>query len=761
MSATPFEIRTVIESSAGLDRYRVVWVDERGTWIMPMNKEFSAWPRRLDPEDADSYQVVPDEPPPPMTDAALKHAQCTFERYGGILNHIPGLLTESGRSKAFHALKKVEPTLSTSTFYKVVRRWLKGGAILSALSPTWCGKRKALEGADVKEIGLAEAEKACKAQAERLMRQTFASPAEPDHTKSGRPRKRFQINQPTRYRVDRQTLRVFQEHFRIKLKTPGLSLKKAHEQMLTAVFSSPMPSGPAKLWPSWCVPSWAQFEDWFFRTTGHNQRRIAARGQHHFDLNERSLLSQALSKAFTAGTVGELDATVWNVELVSEFDGAALIGPPIVFRIRCKDTAQLLGLSVGLESACWMGAASAIANCLKDKVAFCKEYDIDIGPDVWKVRGLPATIEADCGETHNHKPNRFITQTNTSIKNLQRARGDIKPGVESDWNTLQVSLNGMTPGAVVKAYEDKTDRQWRMAASMTLRQFTRVLLLEELKKMSTPREGLQLPHEMINADVDTSAASVWKWCLQNAPTALRVFDETAVRLSLLDTRKGSVTERGLQFRGILYDCTALSESEAAEKARRRGNLAVTVAFDPRLADVVYILEGDPVRPSRYLQCTLNTRRVDQRDYLGKTFQEVEQLARRGKQQNATAASDARQPISEWSAMQTQTIEAAKTRTAAERKARPTNPHALHANRASSREAERNALSPAQAIVPKPAPAPSSLPPGSVQSESSVPSSTHGSGNVVPISTSYSKKLTAFADRAAALKSSLNKPTQEV
>lgn len=143
MRATQFETRAAIASIDGLDRYRVVCVDRRGTWIMPMNKRFNAWPRLLDPTVAYSYQVVPEEPPPPMTVAALIHAQCTFERYGGVLNHVPGLLTASGRSKAFHYLKKIEPTLSASTFYKVVRRWLRGGATLSALSPTWRGSKTA------------------------------------------------------------------------------------------------------------------------------------------------------------------------------------------------------------------------------------------------------------------------------------------------------------------------------------------------------------------------------------------------------------------------------------------------------------------------------------------------------------------------------------------------------------------------------------------------------------------------------------------
>ena len=198
--------------------------------------------------------------------------------------------------------------------------------------------------------------------------------------------------------------------------------------LLKDVYATPTPTQTAKFWPRWVVPSLSVFVYWFKRMTTYRERRVAIGGEHNFELNERDLLGQGVSKAYAAGSVGELDATVWNVDIVSELPGAASVGPPIVFRIRDKDTGELLGISVSLESASWMSAATAIANCLEDKVKFCKRFDIDIARDDWLVRGLPATITADCGETHNHKPNRFINKTSTNLKNLQAARGDLKPG---------------------------------------------------------------------------------------------------------------------------------------------------------------------------------------------------------------------------------------------------------------------------------------------------------------------------------------------
>jgi len=740
-----FQQRSLIVHRTGDEHLRVVWTEPGKTWVMSLDRGKSAWPQLLPPDQHDRFETVDEPPAPAPSKAALKHAQRTFEKYGGVLEHIPGLLIEAGRWKAYSTLKALHPTLSTSTFYKVVRRWLRGGAVVASLSPEWKGVRQALDFIDIKSVGEAESLRACREQSERLMKRPLVEAPESDHTRNGKPRKRFPVVQPTEYKTDRPTLRVFYTYFKRRLHTPGMTLKAAFKQMLEEAFATKTPTGASVFWPNWVVPSFAQFEFWFKKMTSNRERRVAIVGDHAFELGERSLLGQGVSIAYMAGAIGELDATVWNVELVSEFPGARPIGSPIVFRIRCKDTGQLLGLSVGLESASWIGAASAIANCVEDKVAFCKKFDVDIASEDWMVRGLPPTIVADCGETHNHKPNRFITTTRTNLKNLQRARGDLKPGVESDFNTLQVKLNGLTPGAIIKAYEELSLRQWRMKSAMTLRAFTRLLILAELIRMREPRDGLQLPSFMTDAGVNSSPRAMWSWCTTNMPTTLRTFDEDSVKLSLLNTDDGSITEHGVEFYGVLYKSQPLIDSGAFEIARRRGRTRKTIGYDPRLVDVVYILEEDAGNPSRYVRCDLIESRVDQRDFKGKTFREVRQLIRRGDRLNSDAEADSRTPVGRWTHLQNETIADSKERTARERKEHPASANSLHESRATAREAEKNALSPSQALVPA-----ADLQAAALEA-APVTTAVSPSSNVVGIATSRAKRLSGFAARAAAAK----------
>lgn len=219
-----FQERAVITHKATRELYRVVWAVPGRTWIMPLDDGSRAWPIILPEADCDRYELCAEPAPSPVSPAGFKHAQEVYQRFGGVLAHLPGLLTSTDRAQAFQLLKQQDPSVSSSTFYKVARRWLRGGAVVSALAPLWKGSRKPLDIADIDSIGYAEAVATCRRQSERLMREPQASEVNGDHTNSGQPRKRYAINRPTRFVVDRQALRVFHEFYRRKLATAGKSL---------------------------------------------------------------------------------------------------------------------------------------------------------------------------------------------------------------------------------------------------------------------------------------------------------------------------------------------------------------------------------------------------------------------------------------------------------------------------------------------------------------------------------------------------------
>jgi len=635
-----------------------------------------------------------------FSDASLDHGVKQFERLQPALEDKNRLVWPGERSKLFNELKKSDPKLSLSTYYKAVRYFVEGGASHIALRGRWAGTKRKWKVDDYLELSFAVAKEYVRAKALAIQ----ASPARPrtesDHTKSGAPRQRRDAYEPSEYRVNEAaSLRVFDEYFKRK-RVAGTTLVVLHEKMLEEVFSSPQPTGPSLRWPSRSAPALKTFCHWYRVLYGHLERRANERGPKHVQLGERPKRSEVSSAVSIVGAVGELDATVWNVELVGEEEGAPLIGPPIVFRVRCRGSGELLGMSVSLVSACWNSAAAALANCLENKKAYCEKFDVPLPDGVWDVQGLPALVLADQGETYNDKPVRFIRTSGCTVSNLPGASGDLKPGVESDFNTLQVKLNAITPGAIIKKYEGITHQQWAMRGRMTLKQFTALLLVQEIKKMLAPRPGLQIDPAMSAAGFDTSPNSVWRWGEHRRGTGLvRPRNTRRVLLSLLPIKKASITDKGLTVDDLYYTGDELLVVQAQDAARLRGRRRLRVAYDPSLVDSVHVMFGDDdTLPSRYVEYKLNPRFATQMRFEGRSWREYEAWRTEAARADKARVEAVQDVVRHLDALGADIIAQAEARVRAARAEHPQSRAALMAARPAARMEEANRTVPTNALT---------------------------------------------------------------
>lgn len=727
-------------------------------WLMPMDKRSGGWPTDLEAKLFDKACEIGAYAPVSSaativtpTVAAQQHAKKTFERLEVGLLSLEKLLTETGRKEVLTSLQSVDKKLSKSQFYKHLRRWFVGGCTPMGLAGRWERPNAPNLADTVAKLDYDFAVKSVQAQCARLMGEPYVARETTDHTvKKKAPRRRKQPRLRTRFRVDTAAKRVFLHYFRKYFVAPGMTLRQAWEHMLNEVFSTTQPTGELLRWADHLIPSFSEFENTFYALTDPNDRARAKHGDRYFELNGRAKLGQQISAGFCAGLVGGIDATVWNVELVGEGDDAPLIGPPVVFRIRCKDTGMLLGLSVSLESASWLSAATAIANCLDDKPEFCLKHGIVISHHAWPARGLPSRFEADCGETHNHKPNAFIFRTGVELRNLTSGRGDLKGGTESDFFVIQTRLNGKTPGAIIKEYCDKNHTQWIVKARMTVKEFTAHLILEELKRILEVRESRSLPIHAVEEGYDTSALGMWNYSVRYDGGGLSEFPEQEVRLSLLETDTASITESGLLFKGLLYQCDPLSLGRAFERARARRRSKVNVVFDQRLVDHIYLVSGDPEFPQGYAECVLNIDRMDQRKYAGRCFREVWKMMTRQSEVNDEQARATQSLVADFSAQQDRIIAEGVRRVEQSRREQPISNNALVKGRAAAREKEQLRHSPTLALVPALLPAP--VVAGEDAGAEPAPASASGGGIGAPPASppTKSSRRGGFAARAAAI-----------
>lgn len=564
-----------------------------------------------------------------VSDASRAHALKKLDAFKSILmnrKHAWDAMFESGRGSVMEALRETYPRITHRVFHKALRQWWGGDGTAASFIPDWpnCGRTK-IDITKLDEEPLSPAIAHTRALAVAAASQEV-EPADtlPDHNKTGHRRKRVAPARGTAFPVDRQVLRVFLDYY--KQKDEGKSLTKLHTKMSGEVFVRIHDDGSKEALPESAVPSIRCFQAWYQTLVGHKQRRIAKVGEIEFAQTGRELLSNEYSSVERAGEKASADATIWNVAVISRFAGQRVVGPPVVFRIRCKKSGLLLGLSVSLENASWTGVGAAMVNCLEDKVAFCARYGVKIQPEDWPVRGLPGHCELDRGESDNHHPQSFVEETGIGIENLQGQRPDMKPGVESDFRTLQVSLNGYTPSAIVKTWANQQNTEWKLEAKLTLDQFIGRLLRHELDRMKQPRAGFEMSPEMIDQGYSSSPLNVWNFSRHNQGGGLVSKSINKVMLAVMRREPASLTPHGLEFRDCIYLAEDVITNEDYSKAR--GNHGtIEVAFDTRLVDKVYVVKIGGKKVQRPIECTLSPKRAHQRGYTGKCFAEVAELKR--------------------------------------------------------------------------------------------------------------------------------------
>lgn len=85
-----------------------------------------------------------------------------------------------------------------------------------------------------------------------------------------------------------------------------------------------------------------------------------------------------------------------------------VIGRPTIYSVTDVFTRAIVGIYVGLENASWATARKALFNAFRNKVAYCKYFDIDIEEEQWPCQGVPRTILADNGEFNSFQSDDLV-----------------------------------------------------------------------------------------------------------------------------------------------------------------------------------------------------------------------------------------------------------------------------------------------------------------------------------------------------------------
>ncbi|GAB6513226.1 TPA: transposase [Bacillus cereus] len=365
------------------------------------------------------------------------------------------------------------------------------------------------------------------------------------------------------------------------------------------------------------LPTLRQFRFWYEKTYKAEEKLRKRKGNRKYELEDRAVLGTSVGELYGPGTKYQIDATVADVYLVSSFNRNWIIGRPVVYVVIDVFSRMVVGLYVGLEGPSWFGAMMALANTVSNKVLYCKQYGIDITKEDWDCHYLPQTLLADRGELEGYNVERLINAFHMKVENTPPYRADWKGIVEQHFRIINTKVKPFLPGTVDMDVRVRGDRDYRLDATLTLEEFTSVIIHCILHHNNHHwLKNYNQDEMMIQGEVQLIPRELWNWGIKNRSGKLRSYSEDIVKLHLLPTAKARVTYKGIEFKKMRFSSeTALKENWFGEA--RQKSWQIPICYDPRNMSHIYLPSEDG---RSYEVATLLDH---QKKYSGKTIEEVE------------------------------------------------------------------------------------------------------------------------------------------
>ncbi len=346
------------------------------------------------------------------------------------------------------------------------------------------------------------------------------------------------------------------------------------------------------------TPTYGQFYYWFKKLENPKKDILFRESSKEFELKHRAILSNSTIETNGPGTRFQIDATIADIYLVSSLNRNRIIGRSIVYAIIDVFSRLITGIYVGLEGPSWIGAMMALDNMITDKVEFCRKYNIEITEEQWPSKHLPEIIIADRGEFEGYSVENLINNLNVKIENTSPYRGDLKGIVERNFRTINTRIKHKTPGAIQKEFRERGDRDYRLDATLTLDEFTAIIIKMVLYHNNKLIDKYPMEKEMIEDEIVPIPIKLWRWGIENKKGRLRVVDQERFRLNILPKEKANVSRAGIRFKNMYYGSKKAIEEQWFIKSKVR---SIGIVYDPRNMNQIYISYEDGMN---YEKCYL-------------------------------------------------------------------------------------------------------------------------------------------------------------
>ena len=392
-----------------------------------------------------------------------------------------------------------------------------------------------------------------------------------------------------------------------------LSVKDVYEKLLADSYTKTRTDKSKKieLLPADEIPTLRQFRYWYNKNRDVTTEQRKRDGDKAFELTGRSIIGKADYGLMGPGAQYQVDATIGDIYLVSRFDRDNIIGRPVMYFVIDAFSRMVTGMSIGLEGPSWAGAMPALANMATNKVDYCKDFGVEINGADWPCRHVPASLLGDRGEMESRNADNLVNMLGIRIVNAPPYRADLKGIIEQHFRTINTKTAALLPGSVKPDMAQRGGHDYRLDAQLDIRQFTQIIIKCVLYYNNYHyMEYFEKSEAMIRDGVEAIPAKLWDWGIRNISGALRSFPEEQVRLAVMPMDKGSVTAKGIRFKGMFYVCDKAISEGWFEKARAKRQWQVDVLYDPRNMATIYVRNQGDISYENCLLLEWNNKNAD-------------------------------------------------------------------------------------------------------------------------------------------------------
>lgn len=396
----------------------------------------------------------------------------------------------------------------------------------------------------------------------------------------------------------KRIIRISLDKFYYTTKPKRPSLRWAYEQMIKEYFVVQRKKENGVVLPiveeGKAIPTFGQFRYWFNKWRDPKREVSSREGARKFQQQFRPVLGSTQQDAYAPAAVYQIDATILDVHVVSEYSRNRILGRPVCYLVVDSYSHLIVGMNVSLESPSWAGGAMmALLNASEDKIGYCKRFGIEIREEEWPVSGfIPESVLADRGEMLSSKVLSIIEHLQIAIKNTPPFRPDWKPLVERQFGMIQSHAKPFIPGAVYKDANERGVKDPRLNASLTLLDVTKILIKCVLHYNNYHQIADYKRNEnQIAENIPAIPIHLWNYGIKNKSGKLRRVSQDVLRFNFLPSDKATVSPKGIKWNGMLYSCETALKERWFVHARTKGTFKVDVQYDPRCVNQIYLRLG--------------------------------------------------------------------------------------------------------------------------------------------------------------------------